>query len=65
MRDGDEEKARLQSEKEALDEDRRDLETRLELLRVEFERLDDYWQVGRQFDCGLGFLSKFSFFFIC
>ena len=33
------------AEKNAIDEDRRDLESRLELLRTEFDRLDDYWQV--------------------
>jgi len=33
------------AEKNAIDEDRRDLESRLELLRTEFDRLDDYWQM--------------------
>lgn len=33
------------NEKNAIDEDRKDLESRLELLRTEFDRLDDYWQV--------------------
>ena len=45
MREGEEEKLRHLTEKNAIDEDRRDLESRLELLRAEFERLDDYWQV--------------------
>jgi len=33
------------NEKNAIDEDRKDLESRLELLRTEFDRLDDYWQL--------------------
>jgi len=33
------------SDRNAIDEDRKDLESRLELLRTEFDRLDDYWQM--------------------
>ena len=35
------------SDRNAIDEDRKDLESRLELLRTEFDRLDDYWQVEK------------------
>ena len=45
MRESEEEKKRHQSEKNLLEEDRRDLESRLDMLRTEFERLDEYWQV--------------------
>lgn len=49
MRDGEDEKQRHQMEKNALEEDRRDLESRLDMLRTEFDRLDDYWQVWEIF----------------
>lgn len=45
MKESDEEKKRHEQEKNTLEEDRRDLESRLDMLRAEFERLDDYWQV--------------------
>lgn len=48
MRDAEDEKQRFQLEKNALEEDRRDLESRLDMLRAEFDRLDDYWQVQNQ-----------------
>nr|CAH0106025.1 unnamed protein product [Daphnia galeata] len=44
VRDLEDEKQRNQMEKNALEEDRRDLESRLDMLRTEFDRLDDYWQ---------------------
>lgn len=44
VRDLEDEKQRNQVEKNALEEDRRDLESRLDMLRTEFDRLDDYWQ---------------------
>lgn len=50
MRDSEDEKQRHQMEKNALEEDRRDLESRLDMLRTEFDRLDDYWQVCRAFE---------------
>ena len=45
LREAEDEKKRHQNDKNAFDEDRRDLESRLDMLRAEFERLDDYWQV--------------------
>lgn len=55
MRDSEDEKQRFQVEKNTLEEDRRDLESRLDMLRMEFDRLDDYWQVNIQvfpsFEC--------------
>jgi uncharacterized protein (DUF3084 family) len=45
VRDLEDEKQRNQMEKNALEEDRRDLESRLDMLRTEFDRLDEYWQV--------------------
>lgn len=45
VRDGEDERQRFNMEKNALEEDRRDLEARLDMLRTEFDRLDDYWQV--------------------
>lgn len=45
MRECEDEKQRNQLEKNSLEEDRRDLESRLDMLRTEFDRLDDYWQV--------------------
>lgn len=45
VRESEEEKQRHQQERNAIDEDRRDLESRLEMLRNEFDRLDEYWQV--------------------
>ena len=50
MRDSEDEKQRHQMEKNALEEDRRDLESRLDMLRTEFDRLDDYWQVCWAFE---------------
>ncbi|EFX84463.1 hypothetical protein DAPPUDRAFT_222984 [Daphnia pulex] len=44
VRDLEDEKQRNQMEKNALEEDRRDLESRLDMLRTEFDRLDEYWQ---------------------
>lgn len=46
VRDSEDEKQRNQLEKNVLEEDRRDLETRLDMLRTEFDRLDEYWQVS-------------------
>lgn len=45
VRESEEEKQRHQQEKNALEDDRKDLESRLEMLRNEFDRLDEYWQV--------------------
>lgn len=52
VRDLEDEKQRNQVEKNALEEDRRDLESRLDMLRTEFDRLDDYWQVLLHFALG-------------
>lgn len=46
LREAEEERKRHLIEKNALEDDRRDLESRLDMLRAEFERLDDYWQVN-------------------
>ena len=44
-REIDEGKQQQETERIASEEDRKDLESRLELLRTEYDRLDDYWQV--------------------
>lgn len=45
VREHEDDRHKFQVEKTALEEDRRDLESRLEMLRAEFDRLDEYWQV--------------------
>lgn len=45
IQSNEQERQQYINEKNTIDEDRKDLESRLELLRTEFDRLDDYWQV--------------------
>ena len=44
-KEAEEDRKRNNLERNALEEDRRDLESRLDMLRAEFDRLDEYWQV--------------------
>merc|ERR550517_1424850 len=45
IQSNEQERQQYINEKNTIDEDRKDLESRLELLRTEFDRLDDYWQM--------------------